>query len=299
MSDLPANSEFERIGEQLKGAREAKGLSREAAAERLHCDPRVLVALESGRFEALGAPVFARGHLKRYAELLGLPIDELLAQWSAASTVQAQTPDLARGPQAPRPLPVRQWGRTALALVGAGLLALVIWWILRGNATTLRAPASGSPAVPVALPPLPAQAPELAPELTAEPEQAPAQSAPAAAAVVPDTAPAAAAEAAPATAPETVPEAVPAAGSLPLAAAFTEACWVEIADASGKRLYYGMAPAGGRVRVAGTPPLKVILGVRAAARLEVAGRPVAVPEGPAGLRTARFIVASDGELRAL
>ena len=205
MSDLPANPEFERIGEQLKGAREAKGLSREAAAERLHCDPQVLVALESGRFEALGAPVFARGHLKRYAELLGLPIDELLAQWSAASTVQAQTPDLARGPQAPRPLPVRQWGRTALALVGAVLLALVIWWILRGNATTLRAPASGSPAVPVALPPLPAQAPEPEP-----------------AAVVPDTAPAAAAGTAPEAAPETAPEAVPAAGSLPLAAAFTE-----------------------------------------------------------------------------
>jgi cytoskeleton protein RodZ len=294
MSDLPANPEFERIGEQLKVAREAQGLGLAAAAERLRCDPQVLVALESGRFEALGAPVFARGHLKRYAELLGLPIDELLAQWLAASTVQAQTPDLARGPQAPRPLPVRQWGRTALALVAAGLLALLIWSILRGNATTMRVPASGSPAVPVALPPLPAQAPELVPELTPVPEQAPAQSAPVAA-VVPDTAPAAAAEAAP----EAAPEAVPAAGSLPLAAAFTEACWVEIADASGKRLYYGLAPAGGRVRVAGTPPLKVILGVRAAARLEVAGRPVDVPAGPAGLRTARFIVTSDGEVRAL
>ena len=32
-----------------------------------------MIALEGERFAALGAPVFARGHLRRYAELLGVP----------------------------------------------------------------------------------------------------------------------------------------------------------------------------------------------------------------------------------
>jgi len=49
-------------------------------AEELHLDIRVIEALETNRFEALGAPVYARGHLRKYATLLGLSPATVLAR---------------------------------------------------------------------------------------------------------------------------------------------------------------------------------------------------------------------------
>ena len=65
------------IGARLQAAREAAGMSLVEAAEHLHVDPSVLSALEGERFGELGAPVYARGHLRHYAELLKLPATEL------------------------------------------------------------------------------------------------------------------------------------------------------------------------------------------------------------------------------
>ena len=66
-------------GARLRGAREAKGLTIEAAAERLRLNAALVLAMEEDRLALLGAPVFARGHLRNYAALLGLPEDEVLA----------------------------------------------------------------------------------------------------------------------------------------------------------------------------------------------------------------------------
>ena len=56
------------IGARLRAAREKRGLTLLQAAERLHLDVRVVEALEAGDFAALGADVYVRGHLRRYAE---------------------------------------------------------------------------------------------------------------------------------------------------------------------------------------------------------------------------------------
>ena len=57
----------ERIGARLRSAREARGLTTLQAAEKLHVDARILEALEAEDFAALGAAVYVRGHLRRYA----------------------------------------------------------------------------------------------------------------------------------------------------------------------------------------------------------------------------------------
>jgi cytoskeleton protein RodZ len=67
------------LGERLRRAREAKGLSLKEAAERLALKASVLEALEACRFEALPEPPLARGYLRRYALLLGLDPEPLLA----------------------------------------------------------------------------------------------------------------------------------------------------------------------------------------------------------------------------
>ena len=59
------------IGVRLRAGREKMGLTLLQVAEKLHVDAKVVESLESERFDALGAPVFVRGHLRHYAELIG------------------------------------------------------------------------------------------------------------------------------------------------------------------------------------------------------------------------------------
>jgi cytoskeleton protein RodZ len=119
------------IGEQLLRAREAMGLSPAQAAERLHVDVAIIDALETGRFAVLGAPVFVRGHLRRYAELLGASEDTLQAQYAALQEASL-APDLTNVPHLP--VPPRRSGKVRWQLVVLALVLLcaaVAWWAMQ------------------------------------------------------------------------------------------------------------------------------------------------------------------------
>jgi cytoskeleton protein RodZ len=118
-------------GTRLAAAREHAGMTLAEAAERLRLDVATVQALETGRFNTLGAAVFVRGHLRHYAELLGLPVEEIEAAYAASSARLAPLPDLRRtttlpGNSASRgvALPPRA------ALIGAIVLVLAawVWW---------------------------------------------------------------------------------------------------------------------------------------------------------------------------
>ncbi len=111
------------IGKQLRAARERMGLGVAQAAEQLHVDEKVIDALETGEFKQLGPPVYVRGHLRHYADLVGEP--SATGRYEALS---AEPPDLTTGPHRPgtaRP-PRRRWPLIVLAVVLA--LAVAIWW---------------------------------------------------------------------------------------------------------------------------------------------------------------------------
>src|SRR5215469_12714773 len=116
------------IGARLRAAREKRGFTLLQAAEKLHVDPHTLEALEAGDFAALGADVYVRGHLRRYAEAVGespLELQELYA-----SGRRAVRPDLTRIPRSepvPRSSPLMMLA--VLVVVGAALAGLV-WWFL-------------------------------------------------------------------------------------------------------------------------------------------------------------------------
>jgi cytoskeleton protein RodZ len=127
-------SENTSIGETLRSARERMGLGVVQAAERLHVDAEVIDALETGRFKALGAPVFVRGHLRRYAELLGEP-DAPLQQRYASTDEASSPPDLTRVPHRSTPVATtkpRRWPLIVLTIVL--LVSAVIWWAMRAGA---------------------------------------------------------------------------------------------------------------------------------------------------------------------
>src|SRR5512139_2543008 len=76
------------VGQMLRDAREARGLSLDNAAVRLRLMHRQIEAMEADDFESLGQPVFARGFVRNYARLLGLAPDALLARMSGAPVEQ-------------------------------------------------------------------------------------------------------------------------------------------------------------------------------------------------------------------
>ncbi len=67
-------------------------------------------------------------------------------------------------------------------------------------------------------------------------------------------------------------------------------CWVEIMDADGERVHFGLARAGDTLMLAGRPPLSFVLGNASATRLTVNGQPYAVPADAVVGNIARFTV---------
>ena len=88
-------------GARLRGGRENQGLSLAQAAERLHLDASTLEAMEAEDFAALGADVYVRGHLRRYAELIGESAAQLQELYS--NTTSTAQPDLTRIARAEAP----------------------------------------------------------------------------------------------------------------------------------------------------------------------------------------------------
>lgn len=121
-------SEAVAIGQQLRAARERVGLGLVQAAEQLHVDTAVIESLEAGDFAALGAPVFVRGHLGRYADLLGESGQDLQARYAALHE-SSMTPDLTAGRHLPAQIaqgPRSRWPLVLLAFVLA--IAVAVWW---------------------------------------------------------------------------------------------------------------------------------------------------------------------------
>lgn len=267
-----AAAEPDTPGGMLRAERERRGYSVQHAAEDLHLDTRVIEAIEANRFEALGAPVYARGHLRKYASLLGLSPATVIERYEA----------LGGTPVEPTPIPVAiatpvhperrrvsklpLWIAAAIVIV-AGLAWLafeLLWRPTSSNATT------GELATPL-----------VSENRVSEPVD-PVQPAPAAPAPI-------------AQAP--VASAVPAAvGEMRLRLEFTEPSWAEIYDAAGQRLMFDMGQPG-RVRsVAGAPPLRVNLGLASAVNAQVDGRPIVIPRR-AGKDGAKFSIEADGSVR--
>jgi transcriptional regulator with XRE-family HTH domain len=70
------------IGQQLRAAREAKGLTLEDVERVTRIRARYLIALEADDFAALPSDIQARGFLHNYAQFLGLPVTALVANYA-------------------------------------------------------------------------------------------------------------------------------------------------------------------------------------------------------------------------
>jgi cytoskeletal protein RodZ len=71
------------LGQRLQQAREHRGLSLPDVSHQTRIPIQRLRELEEDNYNALGSVTYAKGHLKAYAELLGVEADEVLEQLKA------------------------------------------------------------------------------------------------------------------------------------------------------------------------------------------------------------------------
>ncbi len=113
-------------GARLRSAREAKGLTIEVVAERLRLNAALVLAMEEDRLALLGAPVFARGHLRNYAALVGIPEDEAMAAFASGEIPEPSF--LPAMDLRPRVRDHARWAWPIAAVLLAIAVVAAFWW---------------------------------------------------------------------------------------------------------------------------------------------------------------------------
>jgi cytoskeletal protein RodZ len=154
------------VGERLRAAREAQGLTLEEIAASTRIPRRHLQTIEEGRYDGLPAPTYSAGFIKSWARRLGLNgqvlADEFRAEMGGIAVERTQS--LPYEPADPRRTPPVGLAMLAL-LVGVVLLLGYLYWRgtteqpsrIAATATDQAAPkpvaaAAAVPAAPVAAP---------------------------------------------------------------------------------------------------------------------------------------------------
>ena len=286
MTSAAGSEQLRGIGARLRAAREQRGLTTLQAAEKLHVDARVLEALEAEDFAALGAVVYARGHLRRYADLVGESPSELQRLYD--DSAHAPQPDLTRIPHRERSSdPKRLAVPAALILVGFALAGL-LWWVL-----TLQ---GGKPQPLQARPALPAAAAAAGAD-----ERVGTPTANAGEGTQPLTGAIAGGEPSAAQPHETLriadaSGAPGTAGQAQLALRFSAPSWVEVYDAGGRRLLQGIEVADSARTLAGPAPLRVVLGNAPGVAVRLNGQPVTLDALVHRNGSARVVIDGSGRV---
>jgi cytoskeleton protein RodZ len=282
------------LGTLLTQQRIAKGLEQRDIASHLGLSLVLIRALEEDAFGELGAPVFVRGYLVRYARLLGLPEQDILNRYK--NMVTAQPPPLrvseALKPQARLTDASVRWFSYLLIL---GALGWLVWMGVEQVTTRLvsseLARRSGSEvtgqvsaAPPNSEPPpvqdqnsLATQPLPLTPRPFPETQSVPLSTATAVStASGPQQANVPVAESHSAATSNLIREApIPAAAPPPqLELTFREDCWVDIKDAEGNRLAYGLMKAKMEQKLSGVAPFSLLLGNSSAVQITLNGQTV-------------------------
>lgn len=71
------------IGDQLKAARSASGLSLNDVATKTRLRARVITEIESDEYKSTGGLAYARGHIRTLAQIYGMDVQALLAEFDA------------------------------------------------------------------------------------------------------------------------------------------------------------------------------------------------------------------------
>ncbi len=258
------------IGERLRNAREARGLSLDEIEAATRIRRRYLEALEAEAFDQLPGAAYAKGFLRSYAAYLGLPPEDLIGMYpeflAGPIITQGSPVEVRITPATPQSRARRIiTGIAVLIALGAVLMAYMLYGQLRQFAVT--PPPTGTPPsarAPSATAVPPAQAP-------GAPSQSPA---PPASPITPTAVATAAPPAKPAPvlpAPAAQPSGLT--GPLSLVVVATDRSWVRTV-ADGVTVYEGFLNAGDRQTWQARHQLTLKIGNASAVEVSVNGQPL-------------------------
>ncbi|MEO7503692.1 MAG: RodZ domain-containing protein [Sphingomicrobium sp.] len=150
-------SAVETVGQRLRAAREAQGLTVEEIAATTRIPTRHLESLEASDWAALPAPTYSMGFAKNYAAAVGLDkaeiAEQLRGEMGGVRPAQQPPPELFEPADPKRTMPK---GLVLGALAGLILVALLLTWLsnrdLADNspqpADNVAAPAAAAPIAP-------------------------------------------------------------------------------------------------------------------------------------------------------
>ncbi len=245
-------------GERLGQARREQQISVLEVAKELHLDEPKVRALERNEFDVLGAPVFAKGHLRKYAQLVGVSEDDLFADYYAMTRTSSMPPLVVGRKKVRREFSPGPW---IAAIVVVIVAAAAYWWfVVREPATPDPVPQSSVESdTPVVLA---AALPGDEPAITEEP-----------------------------TISEPVQQLLPD-GHISLSVSFSGDCWTEISDADGRSLLVELGRSGRTVQLTGKAPFSALFGAVDNVSVQVNGGNYAVPAPTSADRRVRLTISS-------
>ncbi|HEY4466925.1 MAG TPA: cytoskeleton protein RodZ [Klebsiella sp.] len=289
------HQEANTTGARLRNAREQLGLSQQAVAERLCLKVSTVRDIEDDKAPADLASTFLRGYIRSYARLVHIPEDELLPMMAKQAPIRAAKV----APMQGFSLGKRRKKRDGWLMSFTWLVLFVViglsgawWWqdhkaqqdeistMADQSSAELNSGDNNSQNVPLDNQSANSAADTAVNSAPAEPSPAPTASTPAPAdnnaVVAPsqaniDTPPT------PATSPLPTDQAnvtATAASAQDLVLNFTDDCWLEVSDATGKKLFSGLQRKGGNLNLSGQAPYKLKIGAPAAVQIQYLGKPV-------------------------
>jgi cytoskeleton protein RodZ len=301
------------LGARFRAAREARGLAITDAAAALRAPARIVTAIEADDVDSIGAPVFARGYLSSYARLLGLPqavVDVALAQRVEAPQPLHSSMQVSRS----RVVGERLARKGAYLVLTVSLVAPFVYYATQDQLPVheLGLRSLDAPMEPVAnsdatMAPADAGFDDDALLVAVDDAQADARMGERqrSADLAGDGAPAVREPASDVPASErdvTVMASMApfsrrsGAASSGWVLSVQEDSWVEVVDADGRRLEFGLVRGGSERRYPGDRVASVAVGNARGVRLERGGEPVDLAPFQRA-NVARFTVSSDGRLR--
>jgi len=248
-------------GERLAEARREQQISVHEIAKELHLDEPKVRALERNEFDVLGAPVFAKGHLKTYAHLVDVDPADVMADYYHLNRTVTAPPVISTRPKPREELSPGPW----IAAIVVIVIVVSMYWWFSGSADSESVIAE------------PQQADDsmiITPPVTDEDRVAP----------PPDTndemeiePPALEMIGEPPVENEPEPQPVVEDGQLHLLVTYTGDCWTEITDANGRRLLFDLGKDGRTVELGGAEPFNILFGNPGNVSLRVNGQDYALP----------------------
>ena len=232
-------------GDRLAKKRSEKELSVNQVAREIKIEPHVIKMIENNDFESIGAPVFVKGYLRQYSELVGLDPDLIIEKYSAINSIEDSLPivndsvdQISKYVLTPKIILISIF----VILISFGVLASVFGIFGNKEAVVIKMETETesleSLLPPVTAPQIDSSETQIDEILEMETETESLES----------------------LLPSTADEFFIEEKLMNLTIIYSGLCWTEIFDANGERLFYGLGDQDREVNIEGLPPFDVMVG---------------------------------------